>query len=244
MLSNLHSLRYKPEDTQRKRIQPKHRGMFQGTVITKTVLETRRDKIEIVPQTTALLSWSNLFYFDNLPMCSTTRVAEKQVPKLRILVSLAKLLNSGYVFITSVTSHQITFLLNAVCDHCPASNSSAIYGWDCRPQITGFWLLYYFFLCIIAALTEVAPWNYEDFAKSSDWIDGFIWGCLPSLWLYSLPVMIHLCSFLVCAPIQLSVLAVLVMNCWFCFLQCCLVSLYWPYWWKSCPRKEVFFEFD
>lgn len=149
MLSNLHSLRYKPEGTQRKRIQPKHRGMFQVTVITKTLLETRRDKIEIVPQTTVLLSWSNLFYFDNLLMCSTTRVPEKQVPKLRILVSLAKLLNFGCVFITSVTSHQITFLLNVVCYHCPASNSSAIYGWDCRPQITGFWFLYYFFSALL-----------------------------------------------------------------------------------------------
>ena len=56
MLSNLHSLRYKPGGTQRKRIQPKHRAMFQETVITKTLSETRRDKIEIVPQTTALLS--------------------------------------------------------------------------------------------------------------------------------------------------------------------------------------------
>lgn len=56
MIYNLQSLRQKPDDTQRKRIQPKHRGMFQGTVITKTLSETRSGKIEIVPQTNALLS--------------------------------------------------------------------------------------------------------------------------------------------------------------------------------------------
>lgn len=98
------------------------------------------------------------------------------------------------------------------------ANSTAIYGWDYRPsQIIGFLLLCYFFLCIISALSDAVTWNCKGLANSSDWIDLLIWGCLPSLWLYRLPDMIHLYSFLVYVPVQLSILAVLVMYYWISF---------------------------
>lgn len=73
---------------------------------------------------------------DNLLMCSTTRVLEDQAPKLRFVASLAQLLNFWCVFLISVTSHQNSFLL---------AIPVPFYSWDCRPQIIGFWLLYYFF---------------------------------------------------------------------------------------------------
>lgn len=175
-------------------------------------------------------------------MCfTTTSILEEWVPKLKILASLAKLLNSWCDILTSVTFHQISFLQNVVCYTVqlpiPLPFRAEIVD-ILRSLVFDFCVI--FFLYIIAVLRDAVPWNCEGLASSSDWIDLLIWGRLPSLWLYCLPVMIHLYSFSVYVPVQLSILTVLMMYYWMCFLPYCLVSLYWPYWWKSCLRKEVF----